>query len=98
MTGESWERRVGVTCAQAALRPGDAATSTRSISATTQAHGRARSLSVNRLAPRVGRKCELLSVRVRPWGARVGLEREGVNGFEYCEWLRTDQDSNMLSG
>ena len=54
MTGESGGRRVGVTCAQAALRPGDAATSTRSLSATRQARGRARSLSVNRLAPRVG--------------------------------------------
>ena len=54
MTSEPWGRRVGVTFAQVALRPVDAATSTRSISATTQAHGRARSLSVNRLAPRVG--------------------------------------------
>jgi hypothetical protein len=65
MTGEFGVRAVGVTCAQAAARAGDAATLTRCVSATAQAHVRARSLSVNSLAPRTTRQSERLSVRVR---------------------------------
>ena len=54
----------------------------RSTSAATRGRREQTSLAPDALAPQVGRKCELLSVRVRLWGARVGLEPEGATGFE----------------
>jgi len=50
----------------------------RPTSAATRGRREQTSLAPDALAPRVGRKCERLSVRVRLWGARVGLERPAV--------------------
>jgi len=51
------------------------------------------SLAYAPLAPRVGRKCERLSVRVRLWGTRVGHEPAGDPRFASGEGV-PEWDSN----